>query len=91
MRGPARATFGTQCSQVRVVAPPVTRRSPRPSQKVSDGPPPFGRSRNRLGSPSDTSAITGSSISFSIRSACQATESRPSRYRLKPAESKTTP
>src|SRR5205823_3126402 len=30
IRGPARATLGTQCSQARCVFPPVTSRSPRP-------------------------------------------------------------
>lgn len=56
MRGPALATFGTLCSQVRWVFPPVTRRSPSPNKNARDSPPPFGRSRNLRGSPTDTSA-----------------------------------
>src|SRR5438445_13882268 len=73
MRGPARFTLGTLWSQSRWVRPPVTRRSPRPRTKARDAPPPFGRRRNVRGSPSDTSATIGSSISSAIRSPCQAT------------------
>ena len=49
MRGPAAATFGTACSQSCWQAPPITSRSPCPSQKDSAWPPPRGRSWNGRG------------------------------------------
>ena len=42
-RGPAAATFGTQCSQSCWHEPPITNRSPWPSCHERDAPPPRGR------------------------------------------------
>ena len=58
MRGPADAHLGTQCCHVRWHVPPSTSRSPLAGVSRSDRPPPFGRSRNRRGAPSDTMATT---------------------------------
>ena len=56
IRGPAWATFGTACSQVRWQEPPMTTRSPWPISNESDSPPPRGRSASRRGSPKETIA-----------------------------------
>jgi hypothetical protein len=87
MRGPvAWALFGTACSQVRWQLPPMTSRSPCPTSYRRDGPPPRGRSASARGAPSDTMAtMVSSRLPRPIVSPCQATLSRPSRYRHSPA------
>ncbi len=87
-RGPSTwATLGTQCCQSCWQAPPITNRSPWPTSHRCDAPPPTGRTRNGRAAPTLTMTTTGSSCSNRSRSLCQATESCPSRYRLKPIES----
>ena len=54
IRGPAWATFGTACSQVRWQEPPMTTRSPWPISTEIDSPPPRGRRASRRGSPTET-------------------------------------
>ena len=80
IRGPAWATLGTACSQVRWHEPPITTRSPWPISNDSDSPPPRGRSASRRGSPNETIAtIVSCRRPRPIVSPCQATLSRPSR------------
>ena len=93
IRGPvARAVFGTACSQVRWQLPPITSRSPWPMSWRSARPPPRGRSSRERGAPRDRMATTVSSVApRPIRSPCQATLSRPSRYRQRPAVQSGSP
>jgi hypothetical protein len=81
MRGPlAPACLGTLCSHVRWQLPPMTRRSPRPSAKALEVPPPRGRNKNRRGVPRETIATMVSSVRLRpMRSPCHATLSHPSR------------
>jgi hypothetical protein len=80
IRGPAWATFGTACSQVRWHEPPITTRSPWPISNEIDSPPPRGRIASRRGSPKETIATMVSvCLPLPMVSPCQATESRPSR------------
>ena len=51
--------FGTVCSQSCWQAPPITNRSPLPSDQLRDGPPPRGRRRSGRGAPTLTMAMTG--------------------------------
>ena len=90
MRGPADATFGTVCCHVRWAVPPITMRSPDAGVNATDRPPPFGRSKKRRAAPRVSVATRGSGRSRGMRSPCQATLSRPLRYRLSPTESKAT-
>jgi chaperonin GroEL len=80
MRGPAAATLGTACCQVRWHEPPMTSRSPWPMVKAIEAPPDSGRRSSRRGSPKERIATIVSSLEpRPMRSPCQATESRPSR------------
>jgi error-prone DNA polymerase len=88
IRGPTGwDVFGTACSQVRWQLPPMTSRSPCPTSNRSGREPPSrGRSRSGRGVPSDKIAtMVSSRLPRPIVSPCQATLSRPSRYRHSPA------
>ncbi len=80
-RGPSEcASLGTECSQIRWQLPPMTKRSPRPSAKDRDRPPPRGRRRKRRGVPSETMATMVSSVRpRPTVSPCHATLSAPLR------------
>src|SRR4051794_39473095 len=93
-RGPTGfVVFGIQCSQVRWHEPPMTTRSPCPRGKRRlAAPPPAGRSSSGRGEPNDTIATIVSALRpRPMRSPCQATLSRPSRYRHIPALTNRSP
>ena len=70
----------------------MTSRSPWPISCRIAGPPPRGRSSRARGAPRDRMATTVSSVApRPIRSPCQATLSRPSRYRHRPAVQNGSP
>ena len=56
---PGAAVFGTLCSHVRWLVPPITSRSPPCSTNGCEAPPPFGRMRSTRRSPSETIANDG--------------------------------
>ena len=86
MRGPStRERLGTECSHVRWQLPPITKRSPLPTSKWREGPPPRGRKRKLRGAPNETIATNVSTVlPRPMVSPCHATLSLPSRYRQSP-------